>query len=262
MLRATHTPGEIYRIRMDEDRGAADHGAMQVIESPFAPGKLVHFTGAMRYLARDKPEADTIQSQIAYGLRWVTNLGGERTVGFGRLVEVRITAEHRALTFAPLPAAAAAETLPFTLRLLGPFCVSKRRVADNLFESEIILSGGVLRGTLATTLKRLAGLQRNAVIDEHIGAPWHELGAYFNHLRFTHAFPAPEQAHSRPVVAPLSLVKDRHDKVYDMVLCEGPGLLGNPPRAPSFKVDWKTSDDVSQEFGWQNQSANYAYAQR
>jgi hypothetical protein len=250
-VEGNNTSGELHRIRMDEDRGAADHGAMLVIESPFAPGQLVHFTGIMRYLARDKVEADLIQSQIAYGLRWMTNLGGERTVGFGRLVQVSLRAEHRSLAVVPLTTASASvETLPMTLRLLAPFCVSKRRIADNLFESETILSGGVLRGTLATTLKQLAGLPRNAVLDEHIGAPWHEIGAYFNHFRFTHAFPAPEQAHARPVIAPLSLVKDTHGAVYDVVLCEGPGLLGDPPRAPSFKVDWKTSDDVSQAFGW------------
>jgi hypothetical protein len=108
----------------------------------------------------------------------------------------------------------------------------------------------VLRGTLATTLQSLCGLARNAIIDANLPAPWQELGAYFNHLRFTHAFPAPENAHQRPVVPPLSLVKDAADTLYDVALCAGPGLFGDPPRASSFAVDWKKSDDVSTAFGW------------
>jgi hypothetical protein len=243
--------GVRYRIRMDTARGAAHKGALLTIESPFAPGQRVNFTGQISYRVGDQAEADAIQSYIITGLRWSTNFGGERTAGFGRLVDVAIVREDRmSLQVAPGTVSTSAEEgLGIAIRPLAPFCVAKRQVNPNLFESDIVLSGGVLRGALATTLKSLCGLPRDAIIDGSLPPPWQEIGTYFNHIRFTHAFPALEHANQRPVVEPFSLVKDRGN-LYDVALCEGPCLLGDPPRAPSFAIDWKTSDDVRALFGW------------
>lgn len=245
--------GVLYRIRIDPARGTVAQGAMQVIESPFAPGQSVTFTGKISYLASNDAEANAIQSRIMTGLRWTTNLGGERTTGFGRLAAVAILAQEcKPVQVASVAGSTTTEraSLDLEIRLLAPFCVAKRQVNPNLFESDIVLSGGVLRGALATTLKALAGLPHNAVIDQQMPSPWQELGTHFNRIRFTHAFPAREHVPYRPVVAPLSLVKDTDDKLYDVALCEGPELLGNPPRAPSFAVDWKKSEDVQARFGW------------
>jgi hypothetical protein len=226
---------------------------MLVMEGPFAPGQRVTFTGTISYRAKDKAEADAVQSFIATGLRWVTHLGGERTVGFGRLVQVDIWAVYTSRQTTSLtPSAVAGEVLDLAIRPLAPFCIAKRQVDPNLFESDIVLSGGVLRGALATTLKSLCGLARDAIINGTLPPPWQELGAHFDHLQFTHAFPAPEHDNHRPVVAPLSLVKDAARCLYDVALCAGPGLFGTTPHAyaPSFAVDWKSANDVQAEFGW------------
>lgn len=248
-------PGVMHRIRIDAKRGAVAKGAMQVMESPFAPGQTVNFIGTINYLARDGAEADAIRSDIEKGLRWTTNFGGERTVGFGRLVDGEVKEVKKdapSIQVNPVTTTAGtADTLYLSIQPLAPFCVSKRRVNPNLFESDIVLSGGVLRGALATTMQWLCGLSRNAKIDSNLPAPWKELGAYFNQIRFSHAFPAKKQANRRPVVAPLSLVKDMTGKWYDVALCDGPILIGNPPRAPSFAVDWKHADDVQCYFGWE-----------
>lgn len=244
--------GVLHRIRMDMSRGAANKGAMQTIESPFAPGQRVRFTGTISFRVENNPDANTICDNILMGLRWTTNFGAERTVGFGRLADVEISKDDRKqLQVAPAATpTGTGEMLYLAIRPLAPFCVSKRRVNPNLFESDTILSGGVLRGALATTLQSLCGLARNTTIDGNIPPPWQELGAHFNHIRFTHAFPAPEHSAHRPVVAPLSLIKDVAGNIYDVALCQEPGLIGGPPRAPSFAVDWKRADDVQIAFGW------------
>jgi hypothetical protein len=253
-------PEAIYRIRMDAERGAADEGAMQIMESPFAPGQPVSFTGEIGYSARDPAEVDTIQAYIHKGLRWIPSLGGERTLGFGRLIGVSLQRSSHQVMPVSSASTITEAVMQIAIRPQAPFCVSKRQIAPNLFESDIMLSGGVLRGTIATMLKRAAGLGRQTEINEQIGEPWRELGKYFNRTRITHAFPAIDSptARHRPVVAPLSLVKDADDhllrdsqgKLCDVSLCDTPGLIGTPRRAPAFAVDWKTRHDVDMHFGW------------
>lgn len=245
-------PGVMHRIRIDDKRGAVAKGAMQVMESPFAPGQPATFTGTIRYLVQDHVEADTICSDIEKGLRWTTHFGGERTIGFGRLVNLEVKKDAVSIHVNPATATAGTtDTLYLSIQPLAPFCVSKRRVNPNLFESDIVLSGGVLRGALATTLQLLCGLPRNAVIDDKLPTPWKEVGEYFDKLRFSHAFPAKQGTSGRPVVAPLSLVKDATDTWHDVALCEGSLLIGSPLCAPSFAMDWKRSDDVLSHFGWE-----------
>ncbi len=248
-------PNLMHRIRIDGKRGAVAQGAIQVMESPFAPDQSANFRGTISYLARDDTEADAIRSDIEKGLRWTTHFGGERTIGFGRLAGLEVTPESLPIEVKSITTIeAGTDPLYLSIQPQAPFCISKRRVNPNFFESDIILSGGVLRGSLATTLQLLCGLPRNAVIDDQLSAPWKELGAYFDKIRFSHAFPAKEGAYKRPVVAPLSLVKalvkDATETWYDVALCEGPLLIGSPLRAPSFAMDWKHSDDVQAYFGW------------
>lgn len=254
-------PNLMHRIRIDTKRGAVAHGAIQVMESPFAPDQPANFNGTISYLAQNDAEAEAIRSDIEKGLRWTTHFGGERTIGFGRLSDLQVKKKAVPIELKAVTApAATTDTLYLSIQLDAPFCVSKRRVNPNLFESDIILSGGVLRGALATTLQLLCGLPRNAVIDDKLLAPWKELGEHFDKIRFSHAFPAKADTHQRPVVAPLSLVKDARNVWYDVALCERPLLIREPPtgepriekppRAPSFAIDWKRSDDVQAHFGW------------
>ena len=250
--------GVVYRIRMDSERGAAVTGAMQVMESPFAPGQPVCFIGAVRYHAKDAQEADVLRRYVETGLRWIPHFGAERTVGFGRLSQVNIREEERVSLSIQLSHSGQSgltpDRLPIAIHLRAPLCVSKRRVDDNLFESETILSGRVLRGALAMALKAVAEVPRNAILDHTLPEPWRAFGAHFNRLHISHAFPAAVGTAKRPVVAPLSLVKVKNehgqDEVYDVALCPGPGLLGSPLQAPRFAIDWKDARDVQAAFGW------------
>jgi hypothetical protein len=242
------------RIKIDPVRGAVARGALQDIEAPFASGEKVIFTGTISYIAKDVSQGNDIKAQIEKGLRWITSLGAERTSGFGRLIGVRVEAQERNLGFRQGTAVSGrSNIIGLVLRPRSPFCVAKRRTVGNLFESEDMLSGSVIRGALATTLKTI--LNRSGDVDGSIPQPWKELGEHFNAIRFTHAFPVASAQNEgvclRPVFPPLSLVKTgEENQFFDVALRDGPGLIGQPPKAPLFSVDWKESDDVRKYFGW------------
>lgn len=244
-----------YRIHIDSSRGSVEKGALMVIESPFAPGGKYTFKGTISYIARDKNQAEKIKTNIEKGLCWITSLGAERTVGFGRLNDVEIKYDEKTIN-PNIPDGAEGHLSGIRLEIQQPFCVAKRRKIDNLFESEYILSGSVLRGAIATTLSDLAGLTPGQEISEEtLPEQWNLLGRHFNKIAYSHAFPVKREIEKRPVVPPQSLVKVSKDlppyyDIYDIALCNGPVLIGNPPLSPAFAIDWKESADVFKEFGW------------
>jgi len=243
------------RIKIDPARGSVARGALQVLETPFASGEKATFTGTISYIAANAAEANAIKSQVVKGLRWITSLGAERTSGFGRLIDVQVELEERGLVGGHDVATvlSPSEVIGLVIRPLSPFCIARRRTVQNLFESDEVLSGAIIRGALATTLKAI--LNHPSDISDSIPEPWKELGRYFNSIRFTFAFPAAStptsRAYKRPVSPPLSLVKDADEACFlDVALRDGPGLIGQLPMAPKFRVDWKHSDDVRGYFGW------------
>ncbi len=249
----------LYRIQIDEQRGAVAKGAYQAIEAPYTSGELYHFTGSVHYFAANHQEADDIKRYIEIGLCWITSLGAERTIGFGILTDVAVTETRQALcSVAHSSVAHSTETDPlaleYSLKPLAPFCIARRRVDNNLFESEAEIPGGVLKGCITTSWRTCLGLKSDGEVDVGMDPMRPELCKYFEKMRFTHAFPALTSNAKRPIFAPLSLVKyEREDEttaICDVALCDGPGLLGDKPAAPSFSVDWKSADGVRYDFGW------------
>jgi len=234
-----------YRIRLDSELGSVKKGAYLVTERPFAPGDEIIFQGIARFLAHNKIEADSLIRHLEIGLKWLSQLGADRTVGFGELIGVKIESETVSIKNT--------ETLPvsdiynFVIHPESPFCISEHHKAgNNLFKSSDIIPGGVIKGTLATMWTTLLGC-KNTIVNETFDAKRPELGKYFDRLHFTHAFPSNEQ---RPVQQPLSLVKT--DDFYDIALCKGAGLIDK--KAPAFSVDWKNDDyeKVNKIFGKPN----------
>lgn len=242
---------EIYRIAIDEARGAVRKGAHQSIESPYGAGEQATFTGTIRFFASDEKAADEIKRWIETGLRWTTNFGAERTVGFGRLVNVEIIGDDRP----DIPTESETTTGEGMIDLLigpqSPFCIARRRADNNLFESETVIPGGVLKGSVASVWLALLGKPAELEIKDDSDPSRLELCRNFAKLRFTHAFPIDDG--KRAITAPLSLIKGKpspgqKDKLRDVALTERPILLdGN---APSFDIDWKDRNDVDARFGW------------
>ncbi len=254
------------RIAMDPMRGAVKKGAYLVIESPFDPGKKVHFKGMIHFVSIDR---ENMIASVKAALRWIPSFGANKSVGFGQVIEVSIKEETGASQVPSQvsedPAAASGEPennghqcLQLELVPSLPFCISRPHADDNLFQSETVIPGSVVKGCIANTLNHLAGRSLDTPIDDSIGAPWTALGRHFEKIRCLHAFPAPAEpstnprnitAKVRPSQYPLSLVRAA-GRTFDIALCANPGLVLG--QAPIFSVDWKQDDykAVEKEMGW------------
>jgi CRISPR/Cas system CSM-associated protein Csm3 (group 7 of RAMP superfamily) len=251
-----------YRIKLDEARGSVSKGAYQVIEAPYAAGEEARFVGQIRFRAKDAGDVQKIKECVEIGLRWVTNIGANCNVGFGRLLDVQLTDSHPpATTTTASVTATGAERLEIQITPLSPFCVSRRRIADNLFESEDIIPGAVLKGCVAHTWRTLRGDDPDGEISTGYDPSRAELCEHFHAVRFTHAFPAECSQGLRPVTAPLSLVKlqGQEGALYDVAQFREPILIAEPNvpnkskwSAPNFDIDWKDNRDVKERFGWES----------
>jgi hypothetical protein len=236
--------GTIHRVKMSEATGTVDKGAYLVIEAPVPPGDRIAFTGTISFV-NSNPEP-VIQA-IEKGLRWITSLGGERTVGFGRLAGVRVsTRETSAVHVALQKIAEGSTALCLTLIPEGPFCLARKKVDGNVYTPEEVIPGGVNKGGIATTWGLMIGKGANVPVDDTFDPGRTELCRHFSELRITHAFPSAAGS-ARPVIPPLSLVK-ADETPYDVVGIEGAVLIGN--QAPAFDIDWKHCGDIRETFGW------------
>ena len=225
------------RIHMDHERGAVEKGHYLVIESPFMPGEKVDFCGAIRFFCEEEVKA-RIRDIIETGLRWIPALGGQRSVGFGRLVSVSIEESSREVPSTVVDTGLC-DALDLKLYIKAPFCVARPRIDENYFRAESIIPGAALKGCLANTLNQILGRKLDSPIDGNLPPPWKELGEAFDKIRFFHAFPTSEGRTSRPKNYPLSIVQSK-DVTYDVALCPGPGLIND--MAPSFAIDWKDKE--------------------
>jgi len=250
--------GVRHRIRIDRATGAADDGALQFIESPFASGETVEFRGEVRWF-QDGAEDDSARL-LENAFRWTTGFGAERTAGFGRMADVQLGTPVQTTVSENTQASVDAPIkLGLTIDMLDSFCLARRRVVANIFESDDVISGSVIRGVLATWFNEAMGRPPSSIIDENV-PQWKTLGKCFNLIRYTTAFPVSRERSParRPVVPPLSLVRDRKGQCWDAALCDGPFLFTDREegvtryRAPSFAIDWKSDEDVHAAFGWRD----------
>ncbi|HID99177.1 MAG TPA: hypothetical protein EYP59_02665 [Thiotrichaceae bacterium] len=246
-----------YRIRMDSERGAVDKGAYLVTECPFGSGQEIKFEGIARFLACEGEESEqtkTLKYFLEKGLNWISQIGANRTVGFGKVIGVEVKPESiECLTL--LKTSSVTDTYDLCIHPEAPFCVGEKRIADNLFESSQVISGGVIKGALASLW---TAFQNRPMMDDK-GEPKSDkaLERHFSAIRITHSFPGQKNKnnHIRAVQQPLSLVKaNKH--LYDVALCQA-GLIEG--EAPAFSVDWKDKSfeiddkktgDVNELFGW------------
>ena len=245
----------LHRIRMDEKRGAVDRGALLMMESPFAPGEEACFCGTIGFGAVDPAEALKTKEYVEKGLKWISSLGSERTVGFGKLVNVGINQDVKQVQFAESQTDVSENgKLGLVITVHSPFCIAKPRVSQNLFESETVIPGNVIKGAVASMWSQFLGKDGVCEISENFDQDRRELSRCFDKIRFTHAFPAKSTETKRPVSFPLSLVKvrndDDNDDIYDVTLCHEPVLINY--KAPTFDIDWKNYSDVNACFGWPN----------
>ena len=239
------------KISIDSERGAVKENHLMVIESPFKPQERITFTGNITYFAEDNVEGNQIKNWVIKGLKWITNLGALENINFGRLETVSVTENNeKEFTHSAQPSTGA-ESFTLILKPKESFCISKRRTTENLFESEEFISGGVIKGCIAETIRLIKDKE------ETKNSEFKELLENLHAVRFTHAFPTETKV--RPLVFPLSLVKisvtgnekgDFKKEFRDVWNYENAILIKN--ESPAFSVDWKRKDyeTVNKDFGW------------
>ena len=246
----------IHRIKIDRERGSVEKGALLVMDAPFAVGAHIDFSGEITFTAEDENEIDNVKKCIETGLRWIPAFGGEKSVGFGKLLTVHIAEpEQKAINIMPHTKVAGNEIVNIIIKPDSPFCFAKRQVTKNLFESDDIIPGSAIKGALVSTWVGMLGKTGDIKVDPNFDSNRKELSENLGKIRFTHAFPVQDTQNKRPVVAPLSLVKTKNkseDKevIYDVIFQESAILIdGHTP--PAFAIDWKGSrSDVDKIFGW------------
>ena len=230
-----------HQIQVDRELGSARGKMLRILEAPFESGKEITFRGEIFFFG-SKSEAESVQSTLDKAIRWIPQIGSNRTVGFGRVLcaSVERVDPHRSTISIKDKAVA----IQFALRPISPLCITAPKRGSenggNLFESETIIPGNMIAGALHQT-----SLQSNS---NHS-----ELTQYFDQLVFKHAFPTrvleDAQRVERPEALPLSLA-EADENIYDLWLCDEPCSLHD--QAPSFSVDWKrdTSYQTMQRYGW------------
>jgi len=238
---------QTHRICIEKTSGTAGEGALITVEPPHLSGKITKWSGEIAFPAVDQTEGERVKKHIITGLKWITALGAEKGVGYGRLMEVECESfchkESSAHVIIP------ADAIGLAITMLDPLMIGGVRIKDNYLKSETILTGSVIKGTIAQSIRRRLNLKGNQEINESTPgateAGISNLVRHFEQLRITHAFPS-RQSMVRPVKPPLSLVKARG--LHDIALSEKPRLIND--KAPTFAIDWKDSSDVDFAYGW------------
>lgn len=222
-----------YRIKIDEARGAADTGMLQVMDSPYRAGKLVTFQGCVRFLAGDREDVNPLIDAVHRGLLWIRAVGGARTSGFGQVADVKLETSESS---SPPSTSLAGPLWNLRLSFEEPLILSKRPIAGNFFDSSEIVPGGALKGALAEMIAR----------DRQSFA---QLSAELHLLRFTHAFPAASGG-VRPLQWPLSLLSFGEDDIVNAIGRTEPFVRES--KVGAFDIDWKepVQEQVRQKYNW------------
>lgn len=237
------------RIRIEPDRGAVDEGAMLIAESPFSSGEEVQWSGSVEFFCAEG-EVTKLIEKIRKAFHFVTSVGAEKTVGYGRLKNVEF-GDAMVVRAEPVqPADGNQKGLKLSVAPQEPLLIGGVRPRENIFVSEKIIPGAVLKGAFAVGLNRLAGNPLlHAPIDEknsEVIGIYPCLGRHFTGLRFLHAIPGLE-AFDRAETAPLSLV--RYGKDYDdIAFADHDSVWARNSTPVSFQIDWKDQKGIPPQY--------------
>lgn len=233
------------RIAIDPLDSNVQQGALQVIEQAAAPGAEISFCGEFRLIG-DHDAAEGIFRRALLALEWITQLGGDRTTGFGVVSAAKLTEA------APIKSAVGIESLgdkPARLRLrlrcCDPLCVGDRRTSANTYLSSAVIPGAAIKGALAQQI--LASIGKTGALSSLRPAELEALSENFSALRVSHGFPIeqPKAEFGGPLP-----VRPRRIP-FSWAMCESTladhALLDHPEQphlineqAAYFSPDWKT----------------------
>ncbi len=222
------------RIAIDNDRDAAEEGALQTLEMPYRSGEPIAFTGEVHLLGPASDRA-AMAAALRAGLNWISQVGGLRTIGFGRVLNADLGATSARVAKVLPPPATGTKLLRLALRFHDPVCIAETRNSGNTFTTSDAVPGGVIKGAIANLIAAAEGNQPGTAVTSGLAFP--KLSQHFSKLRFSHLFPAPMEHPVRPSRWSRSLVVDTDGNFHDAALWEKPKLLNG--HAPTFCHDWK-----------------------
>lgn len=209
-----------HRIKIDQETGTVEPGALQVIESPYITGEKVAFEGRIYALLQNDEEKNNVLHWLHKGLGYIQALGAFRGVGFGKVVQVEIVEEKATIKSKSL--------MPLTQTRFGialsfdrPFCFARHHNQrhHNHFAAEVFVPGAAIIAALARQV------EENSILKEHL-----------DKIQISHAFPAKVGEIKRSLAIPYSLVSV-NKQLYDVSLKKNSGLIQQC--APNFVPDWK-----------------------
>lgn len=251
----TDNPGGkrvIDRIQLDQETGSVAGRMLQMVEAPFDYGEHVTFRGEIEFAAASPKNAKDIATAVDQALRWIPAFGAYRTIGFGRTHSVKVH-DPVAVPNQATGRADSTDVLSYSMALDRPLCVVGKKHSRNHFESEEVISGAVLKGTVARMIVELSGREAKFV-GLGTSADFPELCEHFEKIRFAEARPRGVESKTRPIEPPLSIVTSpaavAKGGIYDVALATGPCLIHGA--APAFRPDWKDHEAsrVRAYFGW------------
>ncbi|MFA6203146.1 MAG: RAMP superfamily CRISPR-associated protein [Gallionella sp.] len=225
------------RVTIDEATGAAQNGMLMMAEQTQKSGSEIIFKGIWRAFLTGN-EANELETALQAGLLWHSQLGAQRSVGFGELLSANITiGSSEGGQGMPLSGVHARLKLSFD----QPICVTTRSRRGNVFESGDIITGGTIKGALASLMNAQNGKSVAACVAHN------KLAEHFDSIRITHAFPS--GGNRRAAAIPQSLVAVNGD-VMDVALLDKQHLIND--EAPAFLHDWKGEvwSKVNEKRGW------------
>lgn len=239
----------VYRIARDRQTRAVRSGQNLMIQSPFAAGADYWFEGRI-WAVVGEAESDQLDLYLRQGLCWMPALGAETSVGFGVVADVEVKRVKEWRKGSGWEVTNSEDEWVIVLEPEGPLCLAGRRIADNMFESEPEISGGVIKGALADFILRCYG-SRDRDVSSLIPSGklrWKELCEEFHRIRMLHAKPVRKGVRRRPDSIPASAVQiDEKGTLKDVALQEG--LIPVDKIAPAFQIDWKSSKEAEERFG-------------
>lgn len=222
------------RIKLEEDSGKVEIGALQVIEDCFPSGSLIVFTGQIHGRFLSGKEQKLFTHWLAKALDYIPAMGSFKGVGFGKLATWELTEQvsqkhKKASQTKGTPLPDGKTRIGITLKLDRPFCLGRPRTPDsNRIVSDEVISGHVIKGVIARQYQK--ALQKELSFDE---------------LIISHAIPVPDPS-ARPSPLPLSLAQ-YDGSLMDMSLSTAKDTWNEAPR---FKPDWKESEKQQAETEW------------
>ncbi|WP_287372222.1 RAMP superfamily CRISPR-associated protein [Prosthecochloris sp.] len=240
------------KVRIDNTTGTSKEQALQIVENLFDSGTPVTLLGTISFFS-ETDKSSSIAEKLSTGLKWITALGGSKGSGFGRLERVSTTL-YSSVPVSKQTYSCHHQECSIHFEFLDDLLIGGIKKATYFVESETVIPGGAIKGSLARFLNRLCGtVPDSAAIDKYnkaVFARFPLLAEHFSRIRFSHAFPVEFDRTRRPVAIPFSAVTVKGDKdIYDVALLDQESFIRQPGH-PSFQVNWKSFEEAYRLFGW------------